>query len=74
MANKAVTNLSIKCEYLKEANACYKNAYESLLQAVGNFAQDNPDMDLMPLGHISADISNRLKMQLQKAEMKRTKY
>jgi len=74
MANKAMSNLSRTAEFKKEEAACYKQAYLSLLEAVGNFAKDNPEMDLVPLGLISTDISGRLQYQLEKAEMLRMRF
>lgn len=68
MANKQMANLSSMNRYYKETSASYKKAFESLLEAVGSFAKDNPKMDLLPLGQISTDIAARLTHELQKAE------
>lgn len=74
MANKQMTNLSINNRYLKEENALYRKAYSSLLEAIGNFAADNPEIDLVPLGQISTDIQKRLTAGLDKAQTLRVKY
>lgn len=74
MANKQMTNLSVNNRYFKEKAACYEKAYRAMLEAVGNFAADNPCMDLTPLGQIATDVQNRLQYQMEKAEGLRARY
>lgn len=74
MANKQMASLSINNRYFKETSALWEEAYKSLLEAVGNFAADNPETDITALGAITMTISDRLRVRMEKAEALRARY
>lgn len=71
MSNKAASNLEQKAKTLRIQKDAYELAYRELLSGVGNFAKDNPCLDLTALGQLSTDIAARLMYQLSKVEDRR---
>jgi hypothetical protein len=71
VSNKAASNLEQKAKTLRIQKDAYELAYRELLSGVGNFAKDNPCLDLTALGQLSTDIAARLMYQLSKVEDRR---